>query len=280
MTDRDPHTTSAEWTNWDRRDSGPRGADHTVLLLPGGMCTAMSYEELMGEPALAGVHLVAVTLPGQGGAPPLSDCSVENYARLTGELAADLGCDAVVGFSMGATVAIEMVGSGAYKGPVVLLAPSFSRQDEAVFLRGLDRLARVFGRLPFSAMLKMVGLAVKDSPLPRERLDELVAVLRQNDPREVRRAIHGYLRYLDRYGSVAPRLVDAGVRAWVVHGETGDGGVTDDERATLEASGQITVITIPGATFFIPNESPGLVAQLVVDALGLAAHPPRHEIAP
>ena len=93
----------AEWSTWDRRDSGPSDAEHTVLLLPGGMCTAMSYEELMAEPTLAEVHLVAVTLPGHGGTPPPEDLRVENYARLTSELAAHLGCDAVVGFSMAPT---------------------------------------------------------------------------------------------------------------------------------------------------------------------------------
>ena len=45
--------------------SGPADAEHTVLLLPGGWCTAVFYEELMAEPALAGIRLVAVTLPGQ-----------------------------------------------------------------------------------------------------------------------------------------------------------------------------------------------------------------------
>jgi hypothetical protein len=40
-----------------------------LLLLPGGMCTAVQYEELMAEPALAGVRMIAVTVPGMGGTP-------------------------------------------------------------------------------------------------------------------------------------------------------------------------------------------------------------------
>src|SRR6185437_8458273 len=59
-------TMSAEWTGWDRRESGPGDAPQTALLLPGGMCTAVQYEELMAEPALANVRLVAVTMPGMG----------------------------------------------------------------------------------------------------------------------------------------------------------------------------------------------------------------------
>ena len=64
-------------------------------------------------------------------------------AGLGAELVADLGCDVVVGFSMGANVALEMAASGGFSGPLVLLAPSLSLQDEAMFLRMLDRLGRV-----------------------------------------------------------------------------------------------------------------------------------------
>ena len=112
--------------------------------------------ELMTEPALAGIRLVAVTLPGHGGTPPPGDFSIENYARLTAGLAADLGCDVVVGFSIGASVALEMAASGAFKGPVVLLGVSLSPQDEPAFLRAIDRLGVVLGSLPSTAMLKMM----------------------------------------------------------------------------------------------------------------------------
>jgi hypothetical protein len=55
--------------------------------------------------------------------------------------------------------------------------------------------------------------------------------------------------------------------ATVVHGERGDGGITAEERSTLEACPLMTVITIPGASYFTPNEEPALVAGLVVEAL-------------
>lgn len=238
-----------------------------MLLLPGGMCTTAFYEELMAEPKLASLRLVAVTLPGHGGTPAPRDVSVENYARLVSELAADLGCDVVAGHSMGANVALEMAASGGFSGPLVLLAPSFSRQDEAIFLRALDRLALVLGHLPYTAMLKLIGAAVKDSPLPPARRDALVVELRKNDPHFVRRAIRCYLRYLDRHGSVASRLCEAAVPASVVHGETGDGGVTDEERRTLEACPAVNLVTIPGASFFTPTEEPALCADLIIQAV-------------
>ena len=169
--------TAASWdaSTWDMVQSGPADAECTVLLLPGGWCTAVLYQELMAEPALAGIRLVAVTLPGNGGTRAPQDLSVENYTRLTAELAERLGCTAVVGHSMGANVALEMAGSGAFTGPVVLLAPSFSRRDEAMVIRVLDRLAVVLGRWPYRAMRSMMRFAVKGSPLPQERLAVLVA---------------------------------------------------------------------------------------------------------
>ena len=252
---------------WDMVRSGPDDAEHTVLLLPGGWCTAVFYEELMAEPDLARTRLVAVTLPGNGGTAAPQDVSIENYARMTAELAADLSCDIVVGHSVGANVALEMAGSGAFSGPVVLLAPAFSRQDEAMIIRVLDRLAGVLGPLPFAVMRKLLRFAVKGSPLPPERLAVLVSELQKNDPEFMRRGIHDYLRYLDRYGSVAARLCASAVPAWVVHGESGDGGMTGEERRTLQAYPWIRIVTIPGTSFFTANEEPALVAGLVVQAL-------------
>ena len=74
---------------WELSEAGPLDAKHTVLLLPGGMCSARSYAEVMAEPALAQTRLVAATLPGHAGAPPPDDYSVENYARLTARLASE-----------------------------------------------------------------------------------------------------------------------------------------------------------------------------------------------
>ena len=117
---------------------------------------------------------------------------------------------------------------------------------------------------------------MKRMPLPPDRREVLAAEFRKNDPRVNRRMVHCYFQYLDRYGSVASRLCGADVPAWVVHGERGDGGVTDEERRTLEACPQIRVITIPGPSYFTPNEEPALVAKLIVEALD-RVHGPQKE---
>ena len=59
---------------------------------------------------------------------------MESYGRQAAALAAELGCDAVVGHSLGANAALEMVLAGGFAGSVVLLSPSFSAEDESKFL--------------------------------------------------------------------------------------------------------------------------------------------------
>ena len=257
-----------EHEGWIVRESGPPDADHTVLLLPGALATPLFYDDLLAEPKLSGasIRFVATTLQGFGGTPPPEDVSMENYARLAGRLAADLGCDTVVGHSLGANVAIEMAAGGEFSGPLVLLSPSFSRKDESKFPRALDRLSRVLGHLPYAAMLKMIGPAMKGS-LPPDRRDALIAELKKNDPRFLRRQTRRYLEYLDRHRSLAPRLCDSGVPAWVVFGDRDDIGLKDDERGVLEQCPHVTIVMISDAGHFTLNEKPDQIAELVLDAL-------------
>src|SRR5205809_2563431 len=141
---------------WETIDSGPAGAEQTVLLLPGGMCSARSFAEVMAEPTLARTRLLAVTMPGHAGAPAPDDFSTESYARITAELAKSAGVDVVVGFSMGAMVAYELVVSGAFAGPVVLLGASLSTADEPGFFRAMIRLGSILGTVPAAVLKKGV----------------------------------------------------------------------------------------------------------------------------
>ena len=42
--------------DWELVRSGPDGAEHGVLLLPGGANAARSYSEVMAQPVLAGTR--------------------------------------------------------------------------------------------------------------------------------------------------------------------------------------------------------------------------------
>ena len=252
--------------DWELREAGPVDAQHTVLLLPGGMCSAGSFAELMAEPALAEMRLVAVTLPGHAGASPPDDYSIENYARLTSELATKVGADVVVGFSMGATVAFEMVVSGAFAGPAVLLGVSLSTKDEPVFFRALVGLGSVLGGLPAAVMAKGAASMLKRIPVSADRQAELREDFRKSVPRHLQRGLREYVRWLARDDRPAERLCQAGAPTWLVHAEKGDGGLTDDERRTLEACPHTHLVTLPGHVFFFPNEAPGPIADVIVEA--------------
>jgi pimeloyl-ACP methyl ester carboxylesterase len=263
--------SSREHLGWVLSESGREDARHTVLLLPGALCTARFYDDLLAEPSLsdAPIRFVATTLPGFGGTAPPDDLSMESYAALASRLAADLGCDAVVGHSLGANVAIEMASTGQFSGPLVLLSPSFSRKDESMFPRVLDRFSRVLGHLPYSLMLKIIGPAMKSS-LPPARREVLTGELRKNDPRFLRQQTHRYLSYLDRHGSLAQRFCDSGAPAWVVFGERDDIGITTDERDVLEATPHVTLVEISDAGHFTLNQKPSEIAALIVEALNPA----------
>jgi pimeloyl-ACP methyl ester carboxylesterase len=251
---------------WQLREAGPLDAPQVVLLLPGGMCGAGSFGEVMEAPALAGTRLVAATLPGNAGAPPPDDYSIENYALLTAELARELGADVVVGFSMGGSVAIEMVASGGFTGPAVLLGVSLSSADEPAFFRALVGLGSVLGALPAALLAKGASSMVKRIPVPPDRQSELREDFRKNVPAHVRLGLREYVRWLHRHERPAERLCEAGVPTWIVHAEKGDGGLTDDERRTLEACRHAHVVTLPGTALFLPNERPEPIAEVIVEA--------------
>lgn len=256
--------------DWEMIESGPQDAERTVLLLPGGACSSRSYAEVMAEPVLAGVHLVAVTLPGHAGAPAPRDCSVEEYARLTAEFAVRVRADVVVGFSMGATVAYEMVVSGAFVGPIVLLGVSLSAADEPAFLRAIIRLGSFLGTLPYAVLKKGAESMAKRAAVPPERQEQLRADFARNNTRDMRRGLEAYLRWLNRDDDPARRLCEAGTPTWVVHAEKGDGGLTEHERALLEACASVQIVTVPGHVFLLPNDVPARIADVINEAVARA----------
>ena len=255
---------------WEIIESGPAGAEQTVLLLPGGMCSARSYAEVMAQPTLARTRMLAVTMPGHAGAPPPKDFSTEGYARITAELAKSAGVDVVVGFSMGAMVAYEMVVSRAFAGPVVLLGASLSAADEPRFFRAIIRLGSILGTLPFAVLKKGAPSMVNHAAVPPERQAQLKADFGLNNTRDMRRGLQAYLRWLHRNDDPARRLCETDVPAWVVHAEKGDGALTQHERATLEACRQVRLVTVPGKVFFLPNDVPERIADVIVQALAEA----------
>jgi len=254
---------------WVVREFGPKESDRTALFLPGALASHNFIEDVAAVPDIATVRLVATTLPGYAGTPAPADDRIETYASQAGRLAATVGADIVVGHSLGANVALEMAAAREFSGPLILISPSFSRKDESIAPRALDKLSRVLGHLPYSLVLKLIGGMLKGN-VPENRQAALAAEFKKNDPRSVRRLTHTVMRYYDSHGNLAPRLCDSGSPAWVVFGEKDDVKLQVEERRQLEACPQVTLVTIEGTGHFSLNTHPERIAQLMLDAFSAA----------
>ena len=253
---------------WERLIVGPLDADRSVLLLPGGACAARSFDLVMAEPALSGVRLVATTLPGMAGAPVSAEVSIPAVARRAGELARENACDVVVGFSYGATIALDMVLSGHFQGPVVLLGLSLTTPDESTFFRSVVRVSQKVGRWPMAILFRLMPLMARSAKTSERHKKDLIEDFKQNRAGDAVRVCGEYLDYIAADRNFAAELAASGSPVWVVHAEEkGDGGLTDAERATLEAAPNVTLVTIPGAVFLIPDEAPQRTAAVIADAL-------------
>jgi len=253
---------------WERLIVGPPDADRSVLLLPGGANAARSFDLVMAEPALSGVRLVATTLPGMAGAPVSAEVSIPAVARRAGELARENACDVVVGFSYGATIALDMVLSGHFQGPVVLLGLALTTPDESTFFRYVVRVSQKVGRWPMAILFRLMPLMARSAKTSERHKKDLIEDFKQNRAGDAVRVCGEYLDYIAADRNFAAELAASGSPVWVVHAEEkGDGGLTDAERATLEAAPNVTLVTIPGAVFLIPDEAPQRTAAVIADAL-------------
>ena len=253
---------------WERLIVGPLDADRSVLLLPGGANAARSFDLVMAEPALSGVRLVATTLPGMAGAPVSAEVSIPAVARRAGELARENACDVVVGFSYGATIALDMVLSGHFQGPVVLLGLALTTPDESTFFRYVVRVSQKVGRWPMAILFRLMPLMARSAKTSERHKKDLIEDFKQNRAGDAVRVCGEYLDYIAADRNFAAELAASGSPVWVVHAEEkGDGGLTDAERATLEAAPNVTLVTIPGAVFLIPDEAPRRTAAVIADAL-------------
>ena len=152
----------------------------------------------------------------------------------------------------------------------MLLGVSLSAADEPGFFRAIIRLGSILGTLPFAVLKKGAASMAKREAIAPERQAELQADFARNNTSDMRQGLQAYLRWLHRDDDPARRLCESDVPAWVVHAEKGDGALTPDERATLEACDTVRLVTIPGHVFLLPNDVPERVADVIVQALAQA----------
>jgi len=259
-----------EHLGWIIHESGPADAAHGVLMIPGGLLPWAFFEDVIAELRRRGASLrfVATTIPGHAGTPAPGDLSPAAIAQGGVQLAGDLGCDIVIGHSMGANVAIEMAASDGFSGSMVLLSPAFSRADEPGFLWSLDRIGRVpgMGALVWGALAGMAPSGMKRM-IPPEHRGAWTAELKKNDGRSFRASVRAYGEYLKERGSLTGVLCEARVRTWVVFGGPKDTALRDHERQQLKSCPTVELIEWADAGHNTIGQT-ALLADLILVASG------------
>ena len=153
----------------------------------------------------------------------------------------------------------------------MLLGISLTTEDEALFFRAIVRASQRVGRWPMAAMLRLLPLMARSAKAPARHKQELVEDLKQNRARDSVKASAEYLDYIAADRDFATELAQCSNAVWVVHAEKGDGGLTDEERTTLQAAPNVTLVTIPGSAFLLPDEAPRETAAAIASALDKAS---------
>ena len=118
-----------------------------------------------------------------------------------------------------------------------------------------------------AVLLRLLPLMARSAKTPEPHKKELIEDLKQNRAGDSVRVCSEYLDYIAAHRDYAAELAASGNPVWVVHAEKGDGGLTDAERATLEAAPNVTLVTIPGSVFLLPDEVPQQTAAVIATAL-------------
>ncbi|ADB52258.1 alpha/beta fold hydrolase [Conexibacter woesei] len=258
---------------WTVIENDPQQPRRRVLMLPGLFCTSEFFTGVLTDEALAtaGVTALAADPPGFAGLPVPGgfDFSIASYAALVEEFAAAESIDLIAGHSFGANVGIEIAARGRFRGKLLLLSPSLSREDEEEDLRSLDEASHtpIVGTLVWLGINPTLKHGMRGR-LPEDRFDELFGEMKRN-PRAANRAqVVGFFEHLAAHGGeVASRLATASTPVWLGRGDRDEVGITDAELAIVDAAPHVTLKTIPGAAHFSITDTPHEVAQLVLDLL-------------
>ena len=227
----------------------------------------------------AGVKAVATTPPGFGGnAPPDGfDFSIESYAELYEDFAAEQSIDLIAGHSFSANVCIETAARGNFKGPLMLLSPSLQAEDEEEDLRQLYET----GKTPVVGSLLWLWLPTSfkksfKGELPEEHYDELIAEMKRNPRHASRMQVNAFFAHVEKYGGIAGRLAESQSPAWLVRGDRDPIQDTDEEIAIVEAAPNVTRKTVPDAAHFSITDNPAAVNALIVELLQTLDRPERN----
>lgn len=262
-----PGAVDAAGTTWPTLRWG-RADDPPVLLVHGVTSNAGIWWRVGPAIAAAGLHVVAVDMPGHGntGGAARSHVFLDTARELTGFIRA-AGLDrpglAVVGHSWGGMVTAHLPAAGLAPSTLVLLDPP---------VLTLERLR-----------------ALTESPTERDyaTLDEAIEAVRRTNPDWSERDVEAKAQALTEFdpqlvldvllkngswdgGMAALRHPEAtGVDAWLIRGEWATGGFIPESRvARIEAQlGAGRVITIEGAPHSPQRTHPAATVLAILRAL-------------
>ena len=135
--------------------------------------------------------------------------------------------------------------------------------------RALDRLSRVFGHLPYSLVLRLVGPAFKSS-LPPARREFLTNELKKNDPRFLRAQTRAYLAYLDGTARSPGDSAMPGSGLGLLRRTRRHRHHTRRARAARGSSAR-DLVEIADTGHFALNQKPDEIAAIVLQAVTSAA---------
>lgn len=250
-----------------------RAGEKRVLLLPGGFCTALSYIDLVAEPALgeAGVATLAANPPGFATNPPPDGFthSTTEYAELIEQLAETERLDLLVGHSLSANILIEVAARGSFTGPVVLLGPCLRVRNEYRGVRILRKLefAPPLARRAYRSMSKDLHRSMAGLIRP-DRLQLIADDMQRTPPEQNRAVINGYFDHVEHYGTLAKRLADAtSAEIHYVRGDAESVGFDREDVQRIVAQENIVTHTIENSDHFTMLDNPAAVAAVIVEAL-------------
>jgi pimeloyl-ACP methyl ester carboxylesterase len=266
---------ACEVNGWQLVETRPEMVKYRVLLLPGLLCTDLTYAAILNDPKLAraGVQLVAGNPPGFKGVPAKQgfDYTIESYAREIESLSAKESFDLIAGHSFSGNVLIEVAAQDRYPGKIMLLSPSLFRGAEEFDMRSMSHLVHIpaVGTFSMWASYRMMGSFYRKHMNEENYgwVDSLVAEGQKTPIRVATRQVACFFDNIDQYGDLTGRLISSHNRVWYVRGELDGVILSDEDRARLGKSANVMVRDIPGGRHFIMIDKPSELSSLILEIL-------------
>ena len=120
-------------------------------------------------------------------------------------------------------------------------------------------------------LLRLMPLMARSAKTPGPHKRELIEDFKQNRAGDSVRVCGEYLDYIAADRDFAAELAASGSPVWVVHAEKGGTAASPTPSAPRSRRlPNVTLVTIPGSVFLLPDEAPEQTAAVIAHALSKA----------